>query len=406
MAREGVRVYTVGVGSVAGELIPVPDAHGGTSFVRDPSGQFVKSRLDEAGLREVAEATGGFYEPLGAQGEGLVAVWHRGLESMAKTELAGRLRRVPHERFQWPLAFGILCLLIEMLVREGTRRATVRAAAAAVLLALMVPPSALASPQSAARAWEAGDWARAAAEWRDAATHDPSDLRLRFNEGAAAYRAGDLPAATAAFGKALETEHVPLQQQAYYNLGNSQFRLGERSEQSNPQETVGAWQAALKAYDGALRLDPKDDDARFNRELVQKKLEELQRRMEQQKQEQQKQQDQQQEQGQQQDQQQQNQQQQAGQPQQSEQQKADEAQAKSQGEKPPQEQKPQPAGQQPTPREGGDQKPQGDAAAKAAAREMTPEEARALLDSLRGDVRAVPLGQDARPTPDDAGRDW
>jgi hypothetical protein len=37
---------------------------------------------------------------------------------------------------------------------------------------------------------------------------------------------------------------------------------------------------------------------------------------------------------------------------------------------------------------------------------MTPEEARALLDSLRGDVRAVPLGKDARPTPDDAGRDW
>ena len=89
---------------------------------------------------------------------------------------------------------------------------------------------------------------------------------------------GRPPGATAAFGKALETEHVPLQQQAYYNLGNAQFRLGERSEQTNPQETVGAWQAALKAYDGALRLDPKDDDARFNRELVQKTLEELQRR--------------------------------------------------------------------------------------------------------------------------------
>ncbi len=37
---------TVGVGTAAGELIPIPDSAGGTEFVKDPDGNFVKSRLD------------------------------------------------------------------------------------------------------------------------------------------------------------------------------------------------------------------------------------------------------------------------------------------------------------------------------------------------------------------------
>ena len=47
----------------AGDLIPVPAAQGG-GFVKDENGQFVKSHLDEAGLKAIAEATGGFYVPL------------------------------------------------------------------------------------------------------------------------------------------------------------------------------------------------------------------------------------------------------------------------------------------------------------------------------------------------------
>ena len=39
--------------------------------MKDEAGQFVKSHLDEAGLKAIAEATGGLYAPLGAQGQGL-----------------------------------------------------------------------------------------------------------------------------------------------------------------------------------------------------------------------------------------------------------------------------------------------------------------------------------------------
>jgi len=54
-----VRIFTVGVGTPQGSLIPVTSDNGETSFVKDSAGQVVKSKLDDKRLREVAEATGG-----------------------------------------------------------------------------------------------------------------------------------------------------------------------------------------------------------------------------------------------------------------------------------------------------------------------------------------------------------
>ena len=57
-AKDGLTIYTVGVGSPAGGLIPVPGANGGTDFVKDASGQFVKSHLDENTLTQIARGDG------------------------------------------------------------------------------------------------------------------------------------------------------------------------------------------------------------------------------------------------------------------------------------------------------------------------------------------------------------
>src|SRR5207344_3630493 len=60
-ADAGVRIFTIGVGTPQGSLIPVTSDNGETSFVKDINGQVVKSKLDDKRLREIAEATGGFY---------------------------------------------------------------------------------------------------------------------------------------------------------------------------------------------------------------------------------------------------------------------------------------------------------------------------------------------------------
>ena len=56
-ADAGIRIFTVGVGTAQGSLIPI-ESENGSAFVKDAKGQVVKSRLDENRLREIAQATG------------------------------------------------------------------------------------------------------------------------------------------------------------------------------------------------------------------------------------------------------------------------------------------------------------------------------------------------------------
>ena len=116
---DGIKIYTVGVGTAAGDLIPIPQAYGG-GFVKDETGAFVRSRLDEQGLKAIAGATGGFYVPLGTQAEGLELIFQNVLGSIAKHELASRQQKIYIERFQWPLAASLAMLLSSLLI--GSRR--------------------------------------------------------------------------------------------------------------------------------------------------------------------------------------------------------------------------------------------------------------------------------------------
>lgn len=76
--KNGVVIYALGVGGAAGEFIPVRDESGGTTLLKDEAGNPVRSRLNEKTLTEIAEATGGFYEPLTA--DGMDTIYNEGLK--------------------------------------------------------------------------------------------------------------------------------------------------------------------------------------------------------------------------------------------------------------------------------------------------------------------------------------
>ena len=59
-SKLGVKIFTVGVGSRSGELIPEYDEQGKvTGYVKDADGKYVTSRLGEQTLVEIAQRTGG-----------------------------------------------------------------------------------------------------------------------------------------------------------------------------------------------------------------------------------------------------------------------------------------------------------------------------------------------------------
>ncbi len=120
-ARDGIRVFTVGVGTVAGDvLVDTPDPFGNKRFIHDEDGNVVKSALNEPALKEIAEAGGGFYLPL-QNAQTMTTLYQRGLAPMPKVATAGENFRQAAERFQWPLAAAVLLLMMEILVPESAR---------------------------------------------------------------------------------------------------------------------------------------------------------------------------------------------------------------------------------------------------------------------------------------------
>ena len=294
--KNGVKIFTVGVGSTTGELVPVPSETGGTDFAKDENGKPVKSRLDEATLKKIADATGGMYQPLGAQGEGLTNIYEHGLTGFKRQDLKARETKVPLEKFNWALLGALACFVAELLIANrrrvrGSSLSPATAAAALIILAGIGSTKA-ASPQIAEQAYQKGDFAKSQQDYAASAAKEPTKAELQFNIGDAAYKAGDYAQAASGFEKSLKTGQVPVQQSAYYNLGNTKYRLGEKTEKENPQETMKTWEEAVKSYDTALQIKADDADAKHNRDLVKRKIEQLKKQEEQKKQNQQKQQDQ------------------------------------------------------------------------------------------------------------------
>jgi len=119
-AREGVRVFTVGIGSVAGEPIPLYHPDGSLQgYLKDRDGKFVYSRLDEETLKSVADKTQGAYL---AYGDGTAEALSLALDELEKTELEASVRRQYDERFQYALAPAILLLLLELLIGDRVWR--------------------------------------------------------------------------------------------------------------------------------------------------------------------------------------------------------------------------------------------------------------------------------------------
>jgi Ca-activated chloride channel homolog len=119
LATNGVVVFTIGVGTPAGKAIQYRNAAGQMEWVRDAKGEVVRSRLDEQTLREIAQATGGSYYPLGALGEGLTEVG----SAIHRLDSAGGARRSVQngvDHFHLPLAVALALIIAESLT--GTRR--------------------------------------------------------------------------------------------------------------------------------------------------------------------------------------------------------------------------------------------------------------------------------------------
>ncbi len=96
-----------------------------------------------------------------------------------------------------------------------------------------------------------------------------------FNAGAAAYRATNYDEALKDFQSVTLSPDLKLQQQAYYNLGNTLYRMGELKftpDTDGLDAMTETWTNALQSYAHAAQLNTNDVDAVYNFGFVKSQL--------------------------------------------------------------------------------------------------------------------------------------
>ncbi len=117
-ATLGARIYTIGVGTREGELIPLRERSGKVQFLKDAQGLTVKSRLDEELLEKIALATEGVYVRSTVKEFGLDFLYNNYFTALEKTRGEERTVQIYTERFP---AFLLLALVafIAQCIFEG-----------------------------------------------------------------------------------------------------------------------------------------------------------------------------------------------------------------------------------------------------------------------------------------------
>jgi Ca-activated chloride channel homolog len=117
-AKLNLKIFPIGIGSAEGEPIPVLDSQGNrTGYKRDRKGEVVLSRLGESTLLMLARETNGHYlraSPMGDEVDELV----RRLEALEVGDQKSRLFNRYENRYQWPLALGLVLLMIGLAIPE------------------------------------------------------------------------------------------------------------------------------------------------------------------------------------------------------------------------------------------------------------------------------------------------
>jgi Ca-activated chloride channel family protein len=119
-AKEGVRIYTVGIGSESGVPIPVSKGSGNIVYKKDRAGNLVMTRLNSVILERIALESGGSYFHAGTDLD-LSRIYSE-IASMEKQDFGMNKMTVYEERYQIFLLLALILLIMEFFIPEQAKK--------------------------------------------------------------------------------------------------------------------------------------------------------------------------------------------------------------------------------------------------------------------------------------------
>ena len=275
--KKGIRVYVLGVGSSQGSPIPIP---GTGNYMKDNTGNTVMSALNEDMCKQVAAAGGGVYIHVENNSAAQQQLDNE-LDKLSKKETSTTVYSDYDEQFQ---AFGILALLLLIieicildrrnpllkklsLFKRGEKRevrgesllnsAKIIAFICISLTSYFLPLTSTAQTdrqyvRQGNKQYRAGDFANAEVSYRKAIEKNPRNPQAAYNLGNSLMAQKKDSAAIEQFQNAAKLETNPMRKyRAFHNMGvicQGHKMYGE----------------AIEAYKNALRLNPEDNETRYN----------------------------------------------------------------------------------------------------------------------------------------------
>lgn len=281
--KKGMRVYVLGVGSAGGA--PIPDGNGG--YMKDRGGNTVMTHLNQDMCRQIAQAGGGAYIHVDNNSDAQRQLDNE-LAKLSKKETESTIYSDYDEQFQAVGILVLLLLIVELCLLEcknpllknvrffkGKRKYT-----AAVMLMLIFMSAQAQSDRNSIREgnrlFRSGKFAESEVSYRKAMEKNPRNPQAAYNLGNALFAQRKDSAAVVAYQSGVQLETSKIRKaMGYHNIGvvcQSHKMFAE----------------AIEAYKNALRLNPKNDQARYNLELCKRQQKNQQNKQNQDKQDQKK----------------------------------------------------------------------------------------------------------------------
>ena len=289
----GFTIYTVGVGTNAGGM--VPDKESFDQLFRDRSGQLVNSSLNTQTLEKIAILGGG--ESFLDSNYDFVPRLKRALSRLSGETVASKKLINYNHIYPYFLIPALLCLFLASISSKIIKRMKIGLPSLGLFLILNLTTQ----PSEAAELHASYQHAQELIEEEqyDQSLEEISALlldstgentnKLHFSKGYAEYKKAEYAKALDSFSQSLLSDSPQLQAESHYNLGNTIYQKGVAKLETVAKlkniteiivlrdKVIKDWKESLGHYQGTLHLSADHPTAKENYEYVKSKLDELQK---------------------------------------------------------------------------------------------------------------------------------